>query len=217
MRIINIPKLKYLSVLALFFMPTFLCLDMQAADYNDNGDGINVQDRRCRECILDFIEQLRTAYNTRNLDFIEAVLGDGDSTNHGMERQYAGCSKHPSDSILQENRKYLSILNKIFNKNNPVNVTFDDIKIKRHFNDSKIYDLTLHQKLTSGVYQLSGFICMLWDFTDERKSSMHVWKWIPDTYNEDGRDKTCIDEYCLFDDNLCGFDIYLNELEKNEK
>lgn len=145
--------------------------------------GLDITDRAYRELILDWTEQFRTAYNEKNINFLDAVFSDDALiiTGKTMERRTAeGIRYTETEYFTKSKAQYLSDLkNKVFKKNNLIKVQFDDIKIIRHPNPdyNKMYGVTLHQKYTSTTYSDDGHLFLLWDFTDENHPKIHVRVW----------------------------------------
>lgn len=173
-------------------------------------EGLEVKDKYYRELILDFTERFRTAYNTHNINFLDAVFSEDALiiTGHVVERRTADGIRLPDKVELkkQTKKEYLSKLRQIFKRDhkNLIRVTFDDIKIRRHPSPEhdKVYGVTLHQGYTSGTYHDDGYLFLMWDFTDEQQPKIHVRTWQPDSYSKDGKTKTRISEdeiFCLDD------------------
>ena len=171
---------------------------------------LEVKDKYYRELILDFTERFRTAYNTHNINFLEAVFSEDALiiTGHVMERRTADGVRLPDKVVMkkQTKKEYLAGLRRIFSRDNKnlIRVTFDEIKINRHPNPEhdKMYGVTLHQGYTSGTYHDDGYLFLMWDFTDEQQPKIHVRTWQPDSYSKDGKTKTRISEdeiFCIED------------------
>ena len=75
----------------------------------------------------------------------------------------------------------------VFNNNKYINVTFDQIKVLMHRNDSDVYGVTLHQGYTSDKYHDDGYLFLLWDFRDEAHPQIHVRAWQPDSFEKGGK------------------------------
>lgn len=150
--------------------------------------GLDVTDRRYRELILDWTEQFRTAYNEHNINFLDAVFSDDALiiTGKVMERRKDGMSMTETVYTSQSKKEYLTRLKRVFNNNKLIRVVFDDIKIMRHPNPdfSKMYGITLHQNYTSDTYSDSGYLFLLWDFTDENHPLIHVRVWQENSFDD---------------------------------
>ncbi len=148
---------------------------------------LDVTDARYRELILDWVEQFRTAYNERNIPFMDAVFSDDALiiTGKVMVRR-PGDVPLPSQVqyTKQTKQQYLTNLTRLFNNKKYIKVTFDQIKVMRHPNPqhSKVYGVTLHQGFTSDTYHDEGYVFLLWDFEDEDHPKIHVRTWQPDEY-----------------------------------
>ena len=123
-------------------------------------------DLKHRGYILDYIEQLRTAYNQKDIKFIEHIFEDD------------GIVEINGQKELKE--KYLRNLQKAFLNNDNVKVTFEDIEVMRHSENPNFYGVTLLQGWTNGKYHDDGYLFLLWDFTNENAPRIHVRTWQPD-------------------------------------
>ena len=172
-------------------------------------DNKEITDLRRRQLILDYVEQFRTAYNQKDIDFLEAVYSDDALIITGKV-----IKRKPVDGIVmpdkieysQQNKKtYLNYLAKIFNSNKQIRVQFDEVEVMRHGVSPDIYGVTLHQSWTTDTYHDDGYLFLLWDFRDETHPQIHVRTWQPDAYNSDGTGTKRIPKDEIF--SLSDFDI----------
>ena len=92
-----------------------------------HGDGLGAEsdgnlkpsDLRCRQVILDFIEQFRTALNMKDISFLKTVLG-ADSLGN-ISSDYKGNAS-----------TYLKTLIRILKTNNKMIAKVDDIEVDQH-------------------------------------------------------------------------------------
>ena len=170
---------------------------------------IEVTDLRRRQLILDYVEQFRTAYNQKNMDFLEAIFSDDALiiTGKVIRRQTREGIRLPDkiEYTKHTKKQYLDRLSAIFNANKQIRVTFDDIEVMLHPIDADVYGVTLHQGYTSDNYHDDGYLFLLWDFRDESHPKIHVRTWQPDAYNKDGKGTQRIDKSEIFSVN--DFDI----------
>lgn len=142
-----------------------------------------------RQLILDYVEQFRTAYNQKDLKFLEDIFSDDALiiTGHVIKRKKDGV-KLPDkiEYTKHTKRQYLDKLKGIFGKNKKIRVTFDEIEVMLHPLDTDVYGVTLHQGYTSDSYHDDGYLFLLWDFKDETHPQIHVRTWQPDAYDKDG-------------------------------
>jgi hypothetical protein len=168
-----------------------------------------ITDLRRRQLILDYVEQFRTAYNQKDINFLEAVFSDDALiiTGKVVKRKNNDGIQLP-DKITykkQDKKTYLANLSKVFNNNKQIRVTFDEIEVMRHPVSKDFYGVTLHQGYTSDNYHDDGYLFLLWDFRDEQQPQIHVRTWQPDAYDVDGKGKKRIPKDEIF--SLSDFDI----------
>ena len=168
-----------------------------------------VTDLRRRQLILDYVEQFRTAYNQKDLDFLEAVFSDDALIITGkVIKSTTGDGIRLPDKIeykKQSKREYLSRLAVVFQNNKQIRVTFDEIEVMRHPGHKDFYGVTLHQGYSSDRYHDDGYLFLLWDFRNEDYPQIHVRTWQPDSYNPDGKGNRRIPKDEIF--SLSDFDI----------
>lgn len=168
-----------------------------------------ITDLRRRQLILDYVEQFRTAYNQKDLDFLEAIFSDDALIITGtvVKRKTNDGIPLP-DKITykkQDKQTYLTNLARVFRNNRSIRVTFDEIEVMRHPVNKDFYGVTLHQGYTSDNYHDDGYLFLLWDFRDEQQPQIHVRTWQPDAYNSDGTGTKRIPKDEIF--SLSDFDI----------
>lgn len=168
-----------------------------------------ITDLRRRQLILDYVEQFRTSYNQKDMNFLEAVFSDDALiiTGKVIQRKSNDGMQLP-DKIeykKQGKKEYLSNLKRVFDSNKSIKVTFDEIEVMRHPVNKDFYGVTLHQGYSSDRYHDDGYVFLLWDFRNEDAPQIHVRTWQPDAYNADGKGTTKIPKDEIF--SLSDFDI----------
>lgn len=158
-------------------------------------EGRELEDLAYREKILHFIELYRTAYNTKDFDFVKKTLSDDALIIVGhviktkkQETDYfqaSYLSDEKIDFIRLNKSSYLKRLSKIFKKNDFVNILFDEIIIQRHPQFDKIYGVQLKQRWNSSKYSDQGYLFLMVDFLKPEEPIIHVRAWQPDKF-EDG-------------------------------
>ena len=137
-----------------------------------------ITDLRRRQLILDYVEQFRTAYNQKDLDFLEAIFSDDALIITGtvVKRKTNDGIPLP-DKITykkQDKQTYLTNLARVFRNNRSIRVTFDEIEVMRHPGHKDFYGVTLHQGYSSDTYHDDGYLFLLWDFRNEEFPQIHV-------------------------------------------
>ena len=141
-------------------------------------------DAASRRQILNYCEHLRTAYTTKDVDFLRQVFSDDALIIVG---NVVRTSKEPgrvqADSrvsyALHTKRDYLARLAKVFAANRQVVVRFSDFRIMRHPTKDGIYGVSLRQRYRSDRYSDDGWLFLLWDFRNASMPLIHVRTWQP--------------------------------------
>lgn len=144
---------------------------------------LELTDLRRRQLILDYVEQFRTAYNQKDINFLNQVFSDDALiiTGKVIQQKHAeGFSTPKIQYNKQSKQQYINNLRNVFARNSYIKVTFDEIEVMRHPVNPNFYGVTLLQGWTSGKYHDDGYLFLLWDFTDENAPQIHVRTWQPD-------------------------------------
>lgn len=181
-------KLSFLQATTIFILlillPGFIRAEgsMQKTDAN----------RRMQ--ILDFIEELHTAYLQKNIEFIEQIFGDSDSI--------------PSVTFLDK-QEHLKNLKKAFITDKFINAKFEDVRISRYPNPQRkdFYGVTLHLLYTSGTYSDDGYLFLLWDIREEDRPQIHICTWQP-KYTDNSKTQIATSEDEAF--TISDFEISIN-------
>lgn len=170
---------------------------------------LGVTDLRRRQMILDYVEQFRTAYNQKNINFLNQVFSEDALIITGTVITVKHAEGFTSQKIKynkQNKEQYLKNLRGVFARNAYIKVDFDEIEVMRHPVNPNYYGVTLKQWWTTGRkrgegYHDEGYVFLLWDFSDENAPQIHVRTWQPEMLN--GKPLPSDDKFGLSD-----FDIY---------
>lgn len=144
---------------------------------------LELTDLRRRQLILDYVEQFRTAYNQKDIKFLNQVFSDDALIITGKvitTKHAEGFTSQKIQYNKQSKEEYIKNLSGVFKRNSYIKVTFDDIEVMRHPVNPNFYGVTLLQGWTSGKYHDDGYLFLLWDFTNEDAPQIHVRTWQPD-------------------------------------
>jgi hypothetical protein len=144
---------------------------------------LELTDLRRRQLILDYVEQFRTAYNQKDINFLNQVFSDDALIITGKvitTKHAEGFTSQKSQYNKQSKEQYIKNLRGVFQRNSYIKVTFDEIEVMRHPVNPNYYGVTLLQGWTSGKYHDDGYLFLLWDFTNEEAPQIHVRTWQPD-------------------------------------
>ena len=144
---------------------------------------LELTDLRRRQLILDYVEQFRTAYNQKDINFLNQVFSDDALIITGKvitTKHAEGFTSQKIQYNKQSKEQYIKNLKGVFARNSYIKVTFDEIQVMRHPVNPHFYGVTLLQGWTSGKYHDDGYLFLLWDFTNEDAPQIHVRTWQPD-------------------------------------
>ncbi len=145
-------------------------------------DGEDEIDNANRETILNFVENFRTSYNRKDIDYINTVFSDQALIIVGRVIENTG-----EESAYQQQVEYLQFtkgeyierLERLFARNEWINVGYEDIGLIRHPKHPEIYGVSLTQYYSSATYSDEGYLFLLIDFEDPEKPLIHVRTWQP--------------------------------------
>ncbi len=155
----------------------------QALYMNVIKENKEVSDLRRRQLILDYVEQFRTAYNQRDINFLQQVYSDDALIITGkviIQKHREGFNTQKIQYNKQTKAEYIAKLRRIFSSVSYIKVTFDEIEVMRHPAKKDFYGVTLHQGYSTSDYHDDGYLFLLWDFTNEDAPQIHVRTWQPD-------------------------------------
>ncbi|MBN2600373.1 MAG: hypothetical protein JXR87_00105 [Candidatus Marinimicrobia bacterium] len=153
--------------------------------------GNTVTEFRRRQIILDFVENFRTAYNRKDLPYIQSVFSDHaliivgkviEEDENSPSMLDGSFEKKKVELIRLNKQEYVDRLTRVFKVNQFIKVGFDDIEIYQHPLYDRIYGVTLLQHWTSSNYSDVGYLFLMIDFKDEDNPMIHVRTWQPEKY-----------------------------------
>lgn len=152
--------------------------------------GKTVEEIGRRQQILSYVEHFRTAYNEKDLQFLDQVFSDDALIITGTvvkvrKTDGTGVTFNKVNYRKQSKQEYLVRLKRSFAVNKYINVRFDDVKVVKHPTKEGFYGVTVHQLYSnSSGYSDDGYLFLLWDFRDPDSVQIHVRTWQPRFLNE---------------------------------
>lgn len=145
---------------------------------------LKVDDAQCRTMILNYCEHFRSAYDTKDLDFIRQVFSENALIIVGkvIKSGSSNAAYLPQERVefnVRSKQEYLTHLSHAFEKNAKIKVRFSSFSIMRHPTVDGIYGVTLRQKYESDTYKDDGYLFLLWDFRNSAMPMIHVRTWQP--------------------------------------
>ncbi len=145
---------------------------------------LDENDAKRRHQILNYCEHFRTAYTTKDIDFLRQVFSDKALIIVGnVVKATANDGKCQADEkvsyAIHSKQDYIARLSKVFAANKSIDVKFSGFHIMRHPTMDGIYGVTLRQQYKSDRYSDDGYLFLLWDFRDKSMPLIHVRTWQP--------------------------------------
>ncbi len=141
-----------------------------------------------RMAIISFMENYKTAYALKRLDFIESIFSDNAliitgsvvKVNPNPELKYL------NNQIVRYNRQsktqYMRNLRHCFNSNEFINIRFADNTIRQATRGGDIYGIEIKQDYFSTNYGDTGYLFLLIDMTDSIAPKIQVRTWQPEKH-----------------------------------
>ncbi|MDR1554383.1 MAG: hypothetical protein LBS69_13130 [Prevotellaceae bacterium] len=158
-------------------------------------EGMEVQEGRRRQRIQNFVEEFRTAYNTKDWKFLNTVYGNDAIIISGKVIKIIPNSdaaiKVPQERIqyvTQTKEQYMQKLKYIFATVKYINLEFAEIEVQQHPKYHEIYGVVFKQNWNTTYangdgYKDVGYVFLMMDFKDENNPIIHVRTWQPEKYN----------------------------------
>jgi hypothetical protein len=147
-------------------------------------------DIRYRQIILDFVENFRTAYNRRDIGFLEQVYSNDALIITGrvvkvsnIDGGKTSASKEIVKYTKQTKKEYLTNIRAMFKGSSYININFGDISIARHAKHDNIYGVSLKQEWNQTGYRDNGYLFLIIDFTNDYPM-IDVRTWQPEKHGD---------------------------------
>ncbi|MEI6143074.1 MAG: hypothetical protein WCP85_27600, partial [Mariniphaga sp.] len=136
--------------------------------------------------LLDFLENYKTAYALKRLDYIESIFADDALIIVGkvLETAKTGENQYLNNKIIKYNRltkeDYVKRLRHSFLSNEFINIRFEDCNIVKSGKGDEIYGIQIKQDYFSSTYGDKGYLFLMVDLKNYEKPVIHVRTWQPD-------------------------------------
>lgn len=141
--------------------------------------------------LINFMENYKTAYALKRLDYIEKIFSDDALIITGKVTKVATSPefKYLNNTLVKFNQQsklqYLKNLKYSFGSNEYINLRFTDNIVKQSGKSKSVYGIQIKQDYFSSNYGDTGYLFLLIDFTDSVAPQIHVRTWQPNK-NPDG-------------------------------
>ncbi len=141
--------------------------------------------------IVNFLENYRTAFALKELDYIESIFDDdavivvGHVTKRLEKVRGSGdamgfASKEQVTYATKSKSEYLEQLRRCFGSQEFINLRFSDTDIERSGVGGDTFAIQLRQDYVSQTYGDQGYLFLFMDFNDIEKPQIHVRTWQPE-------------------------------------
>ena len=152
-----------------------------------------VWDEKSRLAIMNFLENYKTAYALKRLDYIRSIFDDDAVIITGsvvskansitnMENQSSISAE--GNQIIKMNRQtkdeYLASLKRCFERNEFVNIRFSDNDVKKMGAGGESYGIQIQQDYYSSTYGDKGYLMLLVDINEPKKPLIKLRTWQPE-------------------------------------
>ncbi len=146
-------------------------------------------DESVRIAIMEFLENYKTAYALKRLDYIEGVF-DKDAiiiTGTVLKRPKQSFTDGGSISLSDEQvvykthnkMGYLNNLRRVFNQNEFINIRFSNNKVKKMGVGGETYGIQIAQDYYSSQYGDKGYLFLMVDLNNPKQPIIKVRTWQP--------------------------------------
>ena len=145
-----------------------------------------VWSENARKAIMAFLENYKTAYALKRLDYIETIFDDDAVivvANVAKREQISDGNIYKND-IIKYNRKtkdqYLKDLSKCFNTNEYINIRFANNDVLKMGKGGETYSIQISQDYYSSSYGDKGYLFLMVDVNDPKQPIIRVRTWQPE-------------------------------------
>lgn len=144
-----------------------------------------------RMLLINFMENYKTAYALKRLDYIESIFSNDALIITGSVVKVKSNAEFQfkNNQIVKYNKlskeQYLQRLKHSFKSNEFINIRFADNNVRYSGRSDSIYGIQIKQDYFSTNYGDSGYLFLMIDFADSNSPIIHVRTWQPEK-NPDG-------------------------------
>lgn len=142
-----------------------------------------------RKVLMEFLENYKTAYALKRLDYINTIFDDdaiiiiGSMAKHATNSLSDG-KRYQNDKIIKYNRyskdQYLKNLSRCFNTNEYINIRFANNDVVKLGKGGETYGIQIAQDYYSSTYGDKGYLFLEVDINDPKNPIIKVRTWQPD-------------------------------------
>ena len=145
-------------------------------------------DLRRKTEILNFVEKFRSYYDEKDIESLRQIFSDDALIITGRvitRKTYNGDKPVMKQDVIyrrQNKAQYLNNLERTFQNNRYIHLTFDDVEVYGHKSKPNWYGVALRQNWKSSNYEDDGYLFLLWEFPEDNEGQpvIHVRTWQPE-------------------------------------
>ncbi|MCX6335246.1 MAG: caspase family protein [Bacteroidia bacterium] len=144
----------------------------------------------CKFQIINFLENYKTAYALERYDYIDKIFSDNALIIVGQRVEESEKVDDNQLITFGENYKlikltkeqYMYRLRKVFEKNEFINIQFEENIVKRRDNESNVYGINIKQNYFSTNYADQGNLFLMVDLKERDRPVIYVRAWQPEDF-----------------------------------
>ena len=146
-------------------------------------------DPQSRLVLVNFLENYKTAYALERLDYLNAVFSDdaliivGNKLPQPKAAEITAVDQESYEHNKLTKSQYMKQLERVFDKQEYVNIQFEDAAVKKTNRTSERYEIIIKQNYYSATYADKGYLYLLADISNPEWPIIHVRVWDEDRNN----------------------------------
>jgi len=149
----------------------------------DDINNHSMWDPQSRLVLINFLENYKTAYALERLDYLNAVfsedaliiVGNRIPVQKAVEITAVDAESYAHNRLTKS--QYMKQLEKVFAKQEYVNIQFEDASVKKTSRTTERYEIVIKQNYYSATYADKGYLYLLADISNPESPIIHVRVW----------------------------------------
>ena len=170
---------------------TFALSDIAIRDIVSMPEGFGTRESRYK--LIRFMENYKTAYCLKQLDYITSIFAENAliivgkvlKVDKPIDDMYLSLGEEKIRYNRYTKKQYIENLRRLFQRNEFVNIQFEDNQVRKVNTDDKIYGIQIAQHYYSSTYADKGYLFLMIDMNDTLHPKIYVRTWQPKR-NPDG-------------------------------
>ncbi len=150
--------------------------------------GVGVWSEKSKMVLATFLENYKTAYALKRLDYIESIFSEDALIITGHVVKKKGTTMEGQSSLSRDEvrytrhtkRDFLRKLERSFNSNQFINIRFSNNDVVKAGVGGEIYGIQIHQDYYSSNYGDTGYLFLMVDINDPENPIINIRTWQPE-------------------------------------